>query len=365
MNAIRENGVPGGDTPALILLSLILLDMPELYANFTRISGMKPNQDINKPPEATNGNGKSNGGIKFADFFSPKHVLCQTEIAEWDETVRELLKLLAYENGIGNVDDAFRALLEREQEQSTVIAPGIAMPHARLGVIEKPMVAAATSTNGIAPLSGGGKINLLILILVPVGKPGLYLQIVSCLARLLQDPKAVAAVAALPSPGEVWKFFDVSNETLPDHLTAGNLMNKDVVKILQTDTLEHAINMFVRHNLVDLPVVDSEGDLVGIVSAHQLLRVALPEYLLWMEDLSPIIHFEPFASILRGESQTWLEDIMSMECATVQENAPAIQVAKEIAARNAREVFVKRGKKLVGVVTLQDFISKILRDRNA
>ena len=59
------------------------------------------------------------------------------------------------------------------------------------------------------------------------------------------------------------------------------------------DTMERAIDLFVRHRVSEVPVIDKDGELIGVVSTHELLRVCLPDYVLWMDDLTPIINFEP------------------------------------------------------------------------
>ena len=62
--------------------------------------------------------------------------------------------------------------------------------------------------------------------------------------------------------------------------------------------------------------------MVWVVSAGALLKVCLPDYLLWMSDLSPLLNFEPFTEVLRNEQSTWLSDILVREFATVQMKAP-------------------------------------------
>ena len=65
----------------------------------------------------------------------------------------------------------------------------------------------------------------------------------------------------------------------------------------------HVLQRFLRH-----------GDrLLPVATADALLKVCLPDYILWMQDLSPIINFEPFAELLRNEGKTWLADIMTSE----------------------------------------------------
>jgi CBS domain-containing protein len=80
-----------------------------------------------------------------------------------------------------------------------------------------------------------------------------------------------------------------------------------------------------------------------------------------MDDLTPILNFEPFAEILRKESKTWLTEIMTSEYATVDAEAPAIQVAKEITRWRVDRAYVLQDKKLVGVVSLVTLLDKVLR----
>jgi len=111
-----------------------------------------------------------------------------------------------------------------------------------------------------------------------------------------------------------------------------------------------------------LPVVDKEDELIGVVTTYELLRVCMPDYILWMDDLTPILNFEPFAGVLRNESKTWLTEIMTSEFATVQAESPAIQVAKELTRYRADHAYVLQGKKLVGVISLESFLRKVLRE---
>jgi len=303
-------------------------------------------------------------GIQFSSLFSPSEVICQSAEQDRDTLFMELLRLLAYERGIGNVNEAYEAVLARENDVATIVAPGMAMPHARLEAIDQIVVAVATSREGIVYdlKKPDSRVKLMVLTLAPKDAPGAYLQAISCLAKICKDPSTADVVAGLSAPEQVWAFFDKGGMILPEHLQARDVMDKVEVKLQEHDTLERAIDLFVHHKLNELPVVDKDGDLIGVVTTYELLRVCLPDYILWMEDLTPIMNFEPFAEILRKESKTWLAEIMTSEYATVEDKAPAIQVAKEITRQRATRAYVVRGKKLLGVVSLATFLNKILRE---
>lgn len=305
---------------------------------------------------------QTNGGVRFSSLFEPKEVLCQIEVDGRDALLDALLKMLAYERGIGNVGQALEAVLERESEMSTIVAPGIAMPHARLDSVDDLVIGVATSQKGVAYAEGSPPVHLAILILAPKTNPGLYLQAVSLLAAICNEPDTASTVSGLKSKEDVWRFFDRGGMVLPEHVCAGDIMRPCTAVLGEDDTLEKAITLFVRHDLIDLPVTDKEGHFVGVVTAHELLRVCLPDYILWMDDLSPILNFEPFAEILRNESNTWLAEIMTTEYATVPVDAPAVQVAKEVTRHHVEHAYVLKGKKLQGMVSLQGFLSKVLRE---
>ena len=306
-------------------------------------------------------NSNSSSGLNFSSFFSPDDIICNTDITNREELIRKLLELLALNHGIGNVNKAYKAVMHREEVDSTVLASCLALPHARLDAISNLRVAVATSKDGIL-FDGAPKVNVVVLVLVPKDQPSLYLQALSSLAAICGDKKNIEQVATLQSTEEVWRFFDRGGVILPDYVCARDIMSTKIVKLKENDTLEKAIDLFIRHLLIDVPVVDKDGDLVGVVTARELLKVCLPDYILWMDDLSPILHFQPFANVLRNEGITWLTEIMSQEYAVVPESAPAIQVAQEMTKQNTQQAYVLRDKKLVGVVTLPHFLNKVLRD---
>ncbi|MEN6385471.1 MAG: PTS sugar transporter subunit IIA [Phycisphaerales bacterium] len=302
--------------------------------------------------------------VHFTSLFKPSYVVCHTQKTDRDSILLELLTQLAYQAGIGNVETAFKEVSQRENEVPTIVGPGIAFPHTRLESVDKVIVGIATIKDGIvyAPNRSNNIVKLIILTLAPKTAPGLYLQALSSIAKICQDPSTADKAAQLDTPEKVWSFFQTNGTTLPEFLRACDIMEPVTVKLQEHDTMERAIDLFVRHQVSEVPVIDKDGELIGVVSTHELLRVCLPDYVLWMDDLTPVINFEPFAQILRKESQTWLAEIMTSDYATVDENAPAIQVAKEITRQQTDIAYVMRGKILIGIVSLAAFLSKVLRE---
>src|SRR5205823_13573510 len=58
---------------------------------------------------------------------------------------------------------------------------------------------------------------------------------------------------------------------------AADLMNRDVVTVTETATVQETIERMMTMGRKVLPVVDSQGHLVGVVGRSDLLRIFLEE----------------------------------------------------------------------------------------
>jgi len=148
--------------------------------------------------------------VQFSSFFRPSEVICQTQETDRDKVLMDMLRLLAQQRGIGDVDEAYKAVVEREKDMPTIVAPGMAMPHARIEHLREIVVAVATSSQGIVydPRRPDDRIKLLVLTLAPKASPGAYLQAIACVAGICRDPSTAEIVATLPTADQVWSFFD-------------------------------------------------------------------------------------------------------------------------------------------------------------
>lgn len=311
---------------------------------------MPPNQPPAEPDSAT--------------VFSESEVLCRTDLADRAAVFDALVRLLAAREPAIDPDAALKAVFAREAAAPTFLAPGVAMPHARLDSIDRTFVAVATSEAGIPFGDGGDKARLVVLVLTPAHAPGAYLRVAASVARRLEDPSFADDAVAQKTPAGVCALFRRGHRDprLPAYVCAADMMASPKAVLRETNSVKDAIDLVVRTGLSDIPVVDKEGDLVGVASAQAILGVCLPDYLLWMEDLSRFSNFEPFETLLRKESSTWLADITDDDCAVVAADRPAIAVAEAMARHKTNVCYVTDGAKLVGAVTLPGFLHNVFRD---
>lgn len=300
--------------------------------------------------------------LNLTDFFTIEDIIPHCGDSTRDDIIRALVAKLAARHKFNNAKAIEDQVLARESDGSTVITDGLSVPHARLSEITQPYAAVATSERGIRFPGEETSIHLVFLLLIPQDRPALYLQILRALATALRDETVLRTVAAMTNAGEIFRFFQSGKAYLPRYITAADIMAREFITLKDTDTLQTCVDTFIRNNVSEIPILDRDGDLSGVVRAGELLRICLPEYLLWMNDLTPIANFEPFAEVLQNECRTWLSDILVKDFPCVTPDAPAISVAGEMTRYKSSRCYVREGNKLVGLIRLPRFLNKIFRE---
>ena len=108
-----------------------------------------------------------------------------------------------------DADCVFRALWRREQASSTALGDGIAIPHARIEGIAKPLTFYMRTRNAIAfGAPDGQPVSHILVILVPAdGDPEAHLQLLAWIAAKFSEPAFRANLAAARTMAEVDQVF--------------------------------------------------------------------------------------------------------------------------------------------------------------
>lgn len=127
-------------------------------------------------------------------------------------------------------------------------------------------------------------------------------------------------------------------------------MTENVVKLNINDSLSKAEQLFKKHHIRHIPVVNG-SEVVGILSYTDLLKVAIVDY---AEDDSEIVTttYNLFS----------LEQVMTKDVVTVVSYTSVREVAQIFLDNDFRALPVLYEDNLVGIVTTTDII-KYLLDR--
>ena len=147
--------------------------------------------------------------MKIKDILAPESMIMALKATNKEDAVKEMADL-EVKTGIVNDEDEFiKSIWARENESTTGIGDGIAMPHARNKTINKARVLFAKSENGIDYNSLDGQpVHLFFMITAPDGADNTHLEALAKLSGLLIDPDLVNALKKAQTPEEVIQLFE-------------------------------------------------------------------------------------------------------------------------------------------------------------
>ena len=134
-------------------------------------------------------------------------------------------------------------------------------------------------------------------------------------------------------------------------------MSKDVVSVSPKATIADALDIMVRSRLSGLPVIDSAGGLVGMVSEGDFLRRS--ELRTGKQSGSWIVGLLLPGQAAKAYARTHgrrVDEIMSGNVATIESGAGLDEAAALMEKRRVKRLPVVEGEKVVGIITRADFI---------
>jgi CBS domain-containing protein len=143
-------------------------------------------------------------------------------------------------------------------------------------------------------------------------------------------------------------------------MKAQDVMTQPVVSIAPDAPILEAVGLMLRHKISGLPVVDSAGHLVGIVTEGDFLRRVeigtqrrRPR---WIEFFIP----GRLASEYVQASGRRVDEVMTADVHTVDENAPLEDVVRLMERHRIKRLPVLRGGELVGIVTRANLVRALI-----
>jgi PTS system fructose-specific IIA component len=139
------------------------------------------------------------------DHLSESTVLLDVHGADRDGVIRQLAELGAHTGRAYDADSTVAAALAREEEGSTGVGNGVALPHAKSAGAERPMIAFARSRDGVEwNALDGEPVHLVFLISLPEERSGEeHLELLAELSEALAGESCRRALLDAGSASEV------------------------------------------------------------------------------------------------------------------------------------------------------------------
>jgi len=131
--------------------------------------------------------------LAVAQVLHPDLLRVPFEVSSKGEAIWELIRTIQQAGFIENPGLVLETILERERQGGVTLGDGIAIPHARLPELKQPVVAMGVLPRG-KPIQVGGSgdqpVSIMYLVLSPPEPPGLHIQVLAAIARMLRIGEA-------------------------------------------------------------------------------------------------------------------------------------------------------------------------------
>ncbi|MCC6963789.1 MAG: CBS domain-containing protein [candidate division Zixibacteria bacterium] len=300
--------------------------------------------------------------MKLSKLLSEELVVADMPATTKREAIAYLLDRIIERFPLLDRDKIHAAIEERERIENTAYGHGFAFPHARTDEVQRMYIALGISKRGLSDKTPDGvALRCVCLMLTPSNISQLYLQTLSAFARLARNGEHLKKMLETQTPLEVIDVVSESDVKVDRDLLVRDIMVEKVHCVKPDVTLKEVANLFYKHRIGSMPVVDEQQRVIGIVSNRDLIHAALPDYKSLIQNLSMAPNQMPFDDLLKATEKKTVGQIMTKEVATTTEDTPVVELAALMIFKNLRMVPVVRDDKLVGVVVISDIVSKIIR----
>ena len=143
-------------------------------------------------------------------------------------------------------------------------------------------------------------------------------------------------------------------------LTAKEIMTQDVITVTEDTTIKTLSDLFIKHKVNGFPVLDNDGQLVGIVTEKNLIErnknLHIPTVIALFDAVIYLESGKKFEEEVKRFNATRVKDICTSNVVTVSPDTSFDEIASLMAEKGVHSIPVVDGKNTVGMIGKLDII---------
>jgi PTS system nitrogen regulatory IIA component len=148
--------------------------------------------------------------MNITEFIVPERVSYCPQIASKKRLLEHISELLAKDAPRHTWNEIFNSLINREKLGSTGLGKGVALPHGRIGSLDKPLCAFVRLGQPVEfDAADGEPVDLVFALLVPEESTEEHLQVLSSIAELFSKPTFCTRMRRCESDACLYRLLDL------------------------------------------------------------------------------------------------------------------------------------------------------------
>jgi CBS domain-containing protein len=145
---------------------------------------------------------------------------------------------------------------------------------------------------------------------------------------------------------------------------AKDIMSQKVITATPDMSVKDLADLLWKHHIGGVPVVDKDGQLVGVATESDLIdqtkKVHIPKMIALLDAVLYLEKPGRMKEDIMKMTGATVRDIMAKDPVTVSEDTPLDEIATIMSEQSIHTLPVVAGKKLVGVIGKSDIIRSLL-----
>jgi PTS system fructose-specific IIC component len=164
--------------------------------------------------------------MKITELLTKKTILLNIEGNQKESTIDQLVEILYTAGKISNQEEYKAAILKREEQSTTGIGEGIAIPHAKVAAVKEAAIAFGKSSAGVDYESLDGQpAHLFFMIAAPEGANNTHLEALARLSGMLMNEEVRKELLNATTADEVLSIIDNHDEQEEEEQDVSNSQN--------------------------------------------------------------------------------------------------------------------------------------------
>ncbi|RKY39488.1 MAG: hypothetical protein DRP75_01900 [Candidatus Omnitrophota bacterium] len=294
--------------------------------------------------------------MKLSSLLHPHLIKVRHKVSSLTEVIREMAKVACYGFPPEFEKKIIEIIIKREQEVSTAME-GIAIPHAKIEDFSDLIVAISIPEKPI--IVNNQEVKIFFLIITAKTSP-LYLNVLSAIAQIRKNVSLFEKILSSKKPEDIIEAIERSGISVKDEFLVKDIMERNYPVVSAEDTLKTAIDVLCLKNSL-FALVISDGKLLGEITLGEIIEKKMPAYVKNIVSLEFLKTFEPVEEILKDENVVKVKEVMSPLSIAVSPSDSIAAAVLMMVKEKRQFIPVIEEEKVVGMVSLSDFVKKVLR----
>ena len=155
--------------------------------------------------------------MRVRDLLSQDSIELNGKAQSKSDVIKQMVALMVKQGNIQDREAYEKGVFAREEESTTGIGDGIAIPHCKSDAVKKPGLAAMVLPDGVEyDALDGQPVHIIFLIAAPNTEDNIHLEVLSRLSVLLMDEQFTADLLNAKSVDEFLEIVDKADDEKSD-----------------------------------------------------------------------------------------------------------------------------------------------------